>query len=166
MRAKLLLVAAALLLASVGTVGAAPFRSDGCKPGQTKVDGKRATRFCGAATAAIHVGHFWFRLRGGSCAATSKLFTVNIGTVVVAPNQKLPYFGLTLGQYPGAPKSAKPAGKDGVYTEGVVVVRWHGGAWDVNGRVKITLKHHRHAGTFSGATTFSPHTKVSGAFSC
>src|SRR5712692_487267 len=113
-----------------------------------------------------HAGHFWFRLTGGSCASTSKFFTINIGTAVVAPNQKLPYFGLTVGSYPGAPKGTRAAGKDDVYRKGVVVVRWHGGAWDINGWARITLWKHLTGGTFSGATTFSPHRKFSGSFSC
>jgi hypothetical protein len=166
MRAKPLLVVFAAILAVVVAAGAGRAGSVGCKPGPTKVDGKKATRFCGTATAALHAGHFWFRLTGGSCASTSKFFTINIGTAVVAPNQKVPYFGLTVGSYPGAPKSTKAAGKDGVYRKGVVVVRWHGGAWDVNGWVRITLWKHLTTGTFSGSTTFSPHRKFSGSFSC
>ena len=44
----------------------------------------------------------------------------------------MPYFGLTLGQYPNAPKSRKPVGGDGTYHTGVLVIRWHGGAWEFN----------------------------------
>jgi hypothetical protein len=167
-RRLLLVLTACLALLLAVSLSASPGRARGlrCTPGPTKVDGKKAERFCGSATAAIHAGHFWLRLRGGSCASTPKFFTINIGTAVVAPNQKLPYFGLTLGQYPGAPAAAKAAGKDGVYRKGVVVIRWHGGAWDVNGWVRITLRKHLTAGTFSGATTFSPHRKLSGSFSC
>jgi hypothetical protein len=166
MRGKPLLVVCAVSLAAVLAASAGHAGRVGCKPGTTKVDGKKATRFCGTATAALHAGHLWFRLRGGSCASTSKFFTINIGTAVVAPNQKVPYFGLTVGEYPGAPKGTKAAGKDGVYRKGVVVIRWHGGAWDVNGWVRITLWKHLTAGAFSGVTTFSPHRRISGSFSC
>jgi hypothetical protein len=169
LRRRLLLVLAActaLLLAISLSASAGREAGVGCKPGPTKVDGKKATRFCGTATAALHAADRWFRLRGGACASTSKFFTINIGTAVVAPNQKVPYFGLTVGSYPGAPTGSKAAGRDGVYRKGVVVIRWHGGAWDVNGWVRITLWKHLTAGTFSGATTFSPHRKISGSFSC
>jgi len=166
MRAKPLLVVCAVSLAAVLAAGAGRASSVGCRPGPTKVDGKKATRFCGSATAVIHVGHHWFRLRSGECAGTSKFFTVNVGTAVVAPNQKVPYFGLTVGQYPNAPKTRKPAGKDGVYHLGVVVVRWHGGAWDISGWVRIALWGDRSGGAFFGKTTFYPHRRVSGAFSC
>ena len=166
MRAKPLLVVCAVSLAAVLAMGAGHAGRLSCKPGTTTVDGKKATRFCGSATAALHAGRFWFRLTGGSCASTSKFFTINVGTAVVAPNQKVPYFGLTVGEYPGAPKSVKAAGKDGVYRKGVVVIRWHGGAWDVNGWVRVTLWKHLTAGAFSGSTTFSPHRKISGSFSC
>ncbi len=156
----------ALLLAVSLSPGADGAGSSGCKPGPTRIDGKKAERFCGSATAAIHAGSYWFRLRSGSCAGTSTFFTVNVGTAVVAPNQKVPYFGLTVGQYPNAPKTRKPAGKDGVYHLGVVVIRWHGGAWDISGWVKITLWGDRSGGSFSGRTTAYPHHAVSGTFSC
>ena len=109
-KARPLLVLAAciaLLLAVSLSASASRERSLGCKPGPTKVDRKKATTFCGTATAALHTGHLWFRLSGGSCASTSKFFTINIGTAVVAPNQKVPYFGLTVGEYPGARKARR-----------------------------------------------------------
>ena len=156
----------ALLLAVSLSAGDGRARSLGCVPGKTKVAGKPATKFCGSATAAIHAGKYWFRLRSGSCAGTSKFFTVNIGTAVVAPNQQVPYFGLTVGQYPNAPKTRKPAGKDGVYHLGVLVIRWHGGAWDISGWMRITLWGNRSGGKFFGRTTAYPHHAVSGTFSC
>jgi len=112
------------------------------------------------------MGQFWVRLTGGSCAGTSTFFTVNVGTAVVAPNQKVPYFGLTVGQFPNAPKTRKPAGTDGVYHLGVVVIRWHGGAWDINGYVRITLWGERSGGKFSGRTTAYPHSSIYGTFKC
>ncbi len=141
-------------------------RATACTPGHTKVEGKKAERFCGPATAALHMGKFWVRLSGGSCAGTSKFFTVNVGTAVVAPNQKIPYFGLTVGQFPNAPKTRKPAGSDGVYHLGVVVIRWHGGAWDISGYVRIKLWGDRTGGSFAGRTSAYPHESISGTFKC
>lgn len=156
----------ALLLAVSYTPGAGRARSMRCVPGKTRVGGKPATKFCGSATAAIHAGKYWFRLRSGSCAGTATFFTVNIGTAVVAANQQVPYFGLTVGKYPNAPKTRKPAGQDGIYHLGVVVIRWHGGAWDVSGWVRITLWGNRSGGRFFGHTNAYPHHAVYGTFSC
>ena len=169
LRRRLLIALAAcvaLLLAALVSAGIGDTGSSGCVSGRTKVGGRKAERFCGPATSVIHAGKFWFRLREGSCAATTKFFTVNIGTAVVAPNQKVPYFGLTVGRYPGAPTSRKPAGGDGVYHQGVLVVRWHGGAWDINGYIRITLWGDRSGVKFSGRTSAYPHRSVSGTFSC
>jgi hypothetical protein len=169
LRRRLLIVpAACIALLLAVSLSASPGRAHAvrCTPGTTKVGGKRATRFCGSATAAIHAGKHWFRLSEGSCAGTSKFFTVNVGTAVVAANQQVPYFGLTVGRYPNAPKTRKPAGKDGVYHLGVVVVRWHGGAWDISGWLRITLWGDRTGGSFSGKTTAYPHSSLSGSFRC
>jgi len=156
----------ALLLAALLSAGAGGAGTSRCRPGPTTIGGKKADRFCGPATVAIHAGKYWFRLRGGSCAATTTFFTVNVGTAVVAPNQRWPYFGLTVGQYPNAPPTRKPAGKDGVYHLGVIVIRWHGGAWDVSGYMRITLWGNRTGGKFAGATASYPHRSIYGTFSC
>jgi hypothetical protein len=138
-----------------------------CVQGKTRVDGKPAYRYCGPASAAIHAGKHWFRLSGGSCAGTSDFFTINVGVIAPSsPNQSVPYMGLTLGKYPGAPKNRKPAGADGVYHQGVLVVRWHGGAWDIKPWVKVVLWSDRTGGRFYGRTSAYPHTSVSGTFSC
>ena len=97
----------ALLLAGSLSARAGRARDAACEPRTIKVEGHRATRFCGPATAAIHAGKHWFRLSGGSCAGTTTFFTINVGTAVVAANQKIPYFGLTIGQYPKAPIKPK-----------------------------------------------------------
>jgi hypothetical protein len=167
-RVALIVLAActALLLAGSVSAGTGRARAAACRPGTTKVEGHRATRFCGPASVAIHAGKHWFRLSGGSCTGTSKFFTVNVGTAVIAQNQKIPYFGLTVGQYPSTPKTRKPAGTDGVYHLGVVVVRWHGGAWDISGYVRIILWGDRSGGRFAGRTSAYPHASVSGTFSC
>jgi hypothetical protein len=167
-RPALIVLAACIALLLAGSLSARAGRARGaaCEPQTTKVEGHKATRFCGPATAAIHAGKHWFRLSGGSCAGTSKFFTINVGTAVVAANQKIPYFGLTVGQYPNALKTRKPAGADGVYHLGVVVVRWHGGAWDINGYVRVTLWGDRTGGRFEGRTSDYPHTAISGTFNC
>jgi hypothetical protein len=84
----------------------------------------------------------------------------------VAPNQTVPYFGLTLGQYPRAPTNRKPVGGDGTFHTGVLVIRWHGGAWDINGFVKTTLWGGRTGGKFFGRTSAYPHTALYGTFKC
>jgi hypothetical protein len=83
-----------------------------------------------------------------------------------SPNQTVPYLGLTLGQYPGAPKNRKAAAADGVYHQGVLVIRWRGGAWDIKPWVKVVLWSDRTGGRFSGRMSDYPHTALSGTFSC
>jgi hypothetical protein len=167
-RRALIVLAACIALLPAVSLAANAGRAQGvaCTPGATKVDGKRAMRFCGSATAAIHAGKYWFRLSEGSCAATSTFFTINVGTAVVAPNQTVPYFGLAVGQYPKAPKNRKPAGTDGVYHQGVIVIRWHGGAWDINGYARVKLWGDRTGGSFTGRTSAYPHKSIYGTFKC
>jgi hypothetical protein len=88
------------------------------------------------------------------------------GRPVVAPNQKLPCFGLTVGQFPGAPKDRTPAGPDRVYHLGVVVIRRHGGAWDISRQLRVRLRGDRTGGSFAGRTSAYPHASISGTFNC
>ena len=53
-----------------------------------------------------------------------------------------------------------------MYHLGVIVIRWHGGAWDISGWVRITLWGNRSGGKFFGHTTAYPHHAVSGTFTC
>jgi hypothetical protein len=151
------------------SAGAAPFRL-ACTSGQSTIDGRTAMTFCGPAKATVNVGGKTYVLSGGSCIKTNRYVNVNIGTVVYgAAKQKQSYFSVLVGRFPGANPGTHPARKDGTYGGGLVVVRYKGKAWDLNGfdkDVKITLKKHRSAGTFTGSTHFVPRIKVTGTFSC
>src|SRR5262249_12858782 len=141
-------VAAALFVAPGARTAAA------CTAGTTKVGGKKATRFCGKARANVRIGGKRVVFREGRCDRTGKVFTVSLGTVVVgSAKQKVPYFGLAVGRFPGGSAAMRPASKDGTYTDGVVVIRIHVRAYDLN-RPTITLKWHRTGGSFSGRAAF------------
>ena len=168
MRATILVVAIA---SAAIAFTAAPSVAGGCTPGPTKIGGKDAMVFCGPAKATVKVGGKTLSFSGGTCASTSKYFYLNIGTEIFGvPKQKQPYFGVLVGQYPGAKPGTKPSPKDGTYSGGLVSVRWQNSAYDLNGagdkNVKITLKKGRTAGSFTGSTFFTPHTKVTGSFTC
>jgi hypothetical protein len=160
-------IAATASLAAAGTgSGAIP----NCTAGMSTIGGKPARTFCGPAKATVHVGHRTIVFTGGSCVRSRKALTLQIGTVVLgARSQKTPYFGLDIGRYLGANPGTPAAPRDGTYTGGLVVVRSPRGGWDLNGAdkgVKVHLKGNRTRGTFTGRTWFSPHTRVSGSFSC
>jgi hypothetical protein len=171
MRARPLIVVFAVAIAAglAAAATAAPTRA-ACTPGQSTIDGHSAMTFCGPAKATVRVNGKTYALKGGSCLKTGKYVNLNIGTVVLgAKSQKLPYFSILVGAYPGANAGTPAAPKDGTYGGGLVVVRVKGKAWDLNGfdkDVKITLKKNRTAGTFTGSTHFSPRIKVTGSFSC
>jgi len=153
MRATILVVAIA---SAAIAFTAAPSVAGGCTPGPTKIGGKDAMVYSFSA---------------GTCATTSKYFYLNIGTEIFGvAKQKQPYFGVLAGQYPGSNPGTKPSPRDGTYTGGLVVVRSQNKAYDLNGagdkNVKITLKKGRTAGSFTGSTFFTPHTKVTGSFTC
>ena len=137
-----------------------------CTPGATKIGGKKATRFCGKARADVRIGGKTYRFREGRCDRTGKFFTVNLGTVVLgSAKQKEPYFGLAVGRFPGGSAATKPAATDGTYTDGVVVIRVGGKAYDLN-RPTVTLKWRRTGGTFSGRAAFGSPLSVFGVFKC
>jgi hypothetical protein len=123
--------------------------------------------FCGPAKVTVKVGGKTYPLTGGSCTKTSKYLNLNVGILVLnGPKKKYSYFGLLVGQYPGAVSGAKAAPKDGTYTGGLVSFVWKGKSYSGDTNVKITLKKNRTAGTFSGAGHFTPNLKVSGSFTC
>src|SRR5262249_41044770 len=137
-----------------------------CTAGTTKVGGKKATRFCGKARANVRIGGKTVVFREGRCDRTGKFFTVNLGTGVVgSAEQKVPSFRLPSGGVPGGSAAVRPASKDGTYTDGVVVIRIHGKAYDLN-RPTITLKWHRTGGSFSGHAAFGSPIYVFGVFTC
>jgi len=160
---------AAIAVVAGSTAAAAPTRA-ACTPGQSTVDGHTAMTFCGPAKATVKVNGKTYKFKGGSCIKTSKYVNLNIGTVVLgAKKQKVPYMSILVGAYPGANPGTPAASKDGTYGGGLVVVRYKGNAWDLNGfdkDVKVTLKNKRSAGTFTGSTHFVPRIKVTGSFSC
>lgn len=151
---------AALFVASSARTAAA------CTPGTTRVGGKKATRFCGKARANVRIDGETVVFREGRCDRTDKFFTINLGTAVVgSAKQKVPYFGLAVGRFPGGSAATKLASKDGTYTDGVVVIRIRGKAYDLN-RPTVTLKWHRTGGTFSGRAAFGSPFYVFGVFKC
>ena len=141
MRTKTLVVAAARALGAGLAVAAAaaPSRSAGCTPGQSKVDGHSAMTFCGSAKATARVGGKTFSFKGGSCLKTGKGLTLNIGAVVFGlVKQKPSYFGLDIGRYYGANPGTPAATKDGTYPDGLIVVRYQGLHYDLNGGAERT----------------------------
>lgn len=123
--------------------------------------------FCGPAKVIVNVSGKIYSSSGGLCMKTSKYLNLNIGTLVLSgPKKKYSYFGLLVGQYPGAVSGAKAAPKDGTYTGGLVSFVWKGKSYSGDTNVKITLKKNRTAGTFSGVGHFTPSLKVSGSFTC
>jgi hypothetical protein len=153
-------------VAALFVAPAAHAKAGDCKPGAAKVDGKKATHFCGKAQANVRIGGKTYHFREGRCDRTGKFFTVNLGTVVVgSAKQKLPYFGLAVGHFPGGSAAAKPASGDGTYTDGVVVIRLRGKAYDLT-RPTVILKWHRTGGTFSGRAAFGSPVYVFGVFKC
>jgi hypothetical protein len=165
MRTTLLIVVVAAALAA--GAGVASARHAGCTPGQFSSGGSSGVVFCGPAKAIVKVGGKTYSLSGGSCTKTSKYVNVNIGTLVLSgPKEKYSYFGLLVGQYPGALPGAKAAPKDGTYAGGLVSLVWKGKSYSADTNVKITLKKNRTSGTFSGVGHFTPNLKVSGTFTC
>lgn len=168
-RAGIVIAALAVATAVSAGAAAAPTRV-ACTPGSSTIGGKSAMTFCGPAKATVKVGGKTYSFKDGACVKTSKYLNINIGTVVFGvAKQKQSYFSVLIGQYPGANPGTKAAPKDGTYGGGLVVVRYQGKAWDLNGfdkDVKVTLKKNRSAGTFTGSTHFTPRIKVTGSFSC
>ncbi len=159
----------ALLLVAASVVVAVPAASSrtACTPGVISYGGAQARVFCGPAKATIHVGGKTLTFKGGSCERTSKYLTVNIGTVVLGQTNKAKpdYFGLDVGQVPGS--TSKPAGSDGTYIGGVLVLDKGGKSYAVRGdTLKITLSGGRTKGTVSGALLFGGSGAVTGTFGC
>ena len=164
-RLRLTICAVAAGTVLVVAPAAHPVAGD-CRPGPTKIGGKDARRFCGKARADVRIGGRIYRFREGRCDRTGRFFTVNLGTVVVgAVKQKIPYLGLAVGRFPGGSAATKPASRDGTYTDGVVVIRLRGKAYDLS-RPAVTLKWHRTGGTFSGRAAFGSPVHVFGVFKC
>ena len=144
---------------------AGPARS-ACMPGLTSFGGTQARVFCGPAKATVKIGGKTLSFKGGSCERTSKYLAINVGTVVLGTTtkKKPDYFGLDVGAIPGS--TAKPAGRDGTYTGGVIAIDFGGKPYLLRGdTAKITLSGGRTKGTF-GAAGLLGSGGGTGTFSC
>ena len=147
-----LVVTTGLLAASAS---ATTHSAAGC-PGMNAVTykGKPGYRFCGPATATVHLGARTFRFSGGLCRKVEGAYTINIGTLVPALwTGKPPYFGITT-------HSASP-GMQGDAAVGFVAA---GRRYAIAEQV-VVLAPGLHTGTFSGRVLGSS-TRVTGSFSC
>jgi hypothetical protein len=151
-----LLAAIAALAAAAVTASGAPAASTACSPGmhQTTVGGRPAFRFCGTASAVVHVGGRPVRFEHGLCRRAAGAFTVNIGTSVPGLRSgKPPYFGITT-------HTAKP----GKQLNAAVGFAYGGHAYAVADQL-VTLAPGLAGGTFSGRILGST-TTVKGSFTC
>jgi hypothetical protein len=134
-----------------------------CHPGVHPFGSAQARTFCGKAVAHVSLPGQSATLKGGNCQKTSKYFTINLGTIVLA--QKVPnrpdYFGITVGRTPLL--GGTPAGHDGTYTGGAVAFVIKHKSYGVRDAV-VTLTGNRTMGSFTG-TLFSGG-QASGTFSC
>jgi hypothetical protein len=148
----------ALVTAALVAPAASSAASSACVAGATTVAGKKATRFCGPASAVAKVGAKTLRFSGGLCKKSGPYFTINIGTTRVTSTANtqpgpLPYFGATV--FPA---------ESGTYRKQVLT-------WTIGGKRSsllgdlVTLKPGLKSGTFSGYVIGSS-TKVTGTFSC
>ena len=158
MKSPITLIAA---IAALGWVGAsiAPAglqRGTACAPGmhQATVGGRPAFRFCGTASAVVHMGGRTIRFANGLCRQAAGAFTVNIGTTVAGlRNGKPPYFGITT-------HIAKP----GRQLNAALGFAYGGRGYAVANQI-VTLAPGLSGGTFSGRILGSS-TTVRGSFTC
>jgi hypothetical protein len=74
----------------------APPAAPVCAPSVKIVASAPARVFCGPAQATIHVGARTYRLHGGECTRVASGFTLNIGTMSLAPKSPPSYLGITI----------------------------------------------------------------------
>jgi hypothetical protein len=144
-------VAAAVALAALAGGGTATAAASSCKPGVKNVSGGIEDVFCGPAKATISLGGKTATVTQGNCVATSTYLTVNIGVFsnVTTSKSRPDYFGLDVGRTPGS--TAPPAGKDGTYRSGVVMVLvFRSQEYSVLGTATLSGK--RTQGTVTGTT--------------
>jgi hypothetical protein len=67
-----------------------------CTPAIKIVASAPAHVFCGPAQATVHVGARTYRLHGGNCIRVASGFTLNIGTMSLAPKGPPSYLGITI----------------------------------------------------------------------
>jgi hypothetical protein len=143
---------AALLVTGSALAGGTASGAHACVGGVRKVGAIQERTFCGPATASV-VADKVFTISQGNCVSTSKYFSLNIGSLYLGQTAKKKpnYFGLDVGRLPGS--TAPPAGKDGVYTTGVVLAVEYGGkSYLVLKSLKATLSGNRTQGMVSGKT--------------
>jgi hypothetical protein len=151
-----LVLVAAVMIAGASAAPAAPQLAGGCTPGmhQVSVGGRPGFRFCGAASAVVHVGGRTVRYREGLCRQTAPFFHVSIGTFVPGLRTGKPsYFGITT-------HTAKP----GNQLNAAVAFAYDGRGYAVADQL-VTLAPGLQSGTFSGRIVGSK-TRVTGSFSC
>jgi hypothetical protein len=111
-------------------------------------------RFCGPASAVVHMGGRTLRFSNGLCRRAAGAFTVNIGTVVPGLRSgKPPYFGITT-----------HTATAGTQRNAAVGFTYRGRHYGVADQIVI-LAAGLQKGTFSGRVLGST-TKVSGSFKC
>jgi hypothetical protein len=141
---------AALAVPAAGAGGVAG--ATACVPGVKKIDGVTARTFCGGARATVKLNRKTISYRGGECARSIGLFSVNIGTVVLGDLKNRPdYFGLTA------------TAKAGNQSRQAISLVHAGKREAIIG--SVTLKPGLRAGSFSGKA-FGSSNIVSGSFAC
>jgi hypothetical protein len=144
---------------AIGTLGStanATTRSAATCPGMNPVtvQGQAGYRFCGSASAVVHLSARTVRFKGGLCRKVEGAFTVNIGTLVPALRTGRPsYFGITTHSATAGPQDDAALG----FVTG-------GRRYAVAEQV-VVLAAGLHKGTFSGRVLGSS-MRVTGSFTC
>jgi hypothetical protein len=153
------LIGISVAAAMIGTPPASPAHdllTEACSPGmhQVTVGGRVGFRFCGPASAVVHLGTRTLRFENGLCRRAAGAFTVNIGTLVPGLRSgKPPSFGITT-------HTATP----GRQLNAAVGFSYGGRGYAVADQV-VTLAPGLRHGTFSGRLLGTT-TRVTGSFTC
>jgi hypothetical protein len=155
MSTRLLPAIATLAAAAATASGTAAASGSGC-PGMNPVTvaGTPGLRFCGPASAVVHLGPRALRFSNGLCRQAAGAFTVNIGTLAHGLRTAKPlYFGITT-------HTARP----GKQPNAAVGFAYGGRHYAVADQV-VVLARGLTGGTFSGRILGST-TRVTGSFKC
>jgi hypothetical protein len=118
------------------------------------VAGRSGFKFCGPASAIVHLGGRTIRFSNGLCRRAAGAFTVNIGTFVLGPRDSKPLsFGITT-------HSARP----GKQLNAAVGFAYGGHGYAVADQV-VVLAPGLTGGTFSGRLLGTTR-RVTGSFEC
>lgn len=121
---------------------------------QVNIHGQPGFRFCGSASAVVHLGTRTVRFSNGLCRQAAGAFTVNIGTFVPSLRSgKPPYFGITT-----------HTANAGTQLNAALGFAYGGRGYAVADQV-VVLAPGLHQGTFSGRVLGST-TRVTGSFRC